>query len=250
MDRTSCAFSAGFVFSFSNLVKTRGKSQSQSTGRIKLVRLKQGCGIHYFFHILPLLPLCGSIHSQSTPNPLLKSIHSKNRHINNQYLTIIDTTAKHRVRCITWARTISIRFFKNNIKHFPNLYAKTNFFQPDLLSKVIVRHWVCFLRQEKTLNTNLCHGLSRYDPRSILDTFWIIQNHIKYSFTAHQFHVIHFFKALKTIFNGSVNCRFWDLAAMMFNFRSNSSSSLLPLSGTDLASCSTSPEVRSKRQKS
>ena len=246
MDRTSCAFSAGFVFSFSNLVKTRGKSLSQSTGRIKLVRLKQGCGIHYFFHILPLLPLCGSIHSQSTPNPLLKSIHSKNRHINNQYLTIIDTTTKHRVRCITWARTISIRFFKNNIKHFPNLYAKTNFFQPDLLSKVIVRHWVCFLRQEKTLNTNLCHGLSRYDPRSILDTFWIIQNHIKYSFTAHQFHVIHFFKALKTIFNGSVNCRFWDLAAIMFNFCSNSSSSLLPLP----LSYSTSPEVHSKGQKS
>ena len=81
--------------------------------------LNQWCGVLFadFFHILPLLLLCGSIHSQSTPDPLpihsqstpdplLKSIYSKNRHLNNRYLTIIDTTAKHRVLCIILARTI------------------------------------------------------------------------------------------------------------------------------------------------
>ncbi len=71
----------------------------------------------------------------------------------------------------------------------------------------------------------------------MLNTFWVIQNHMKYSLATHPFHAIYFSKALKTIFNGSVNCRFWDLAAMMLNFRSNSSPSLLPLSGTDLDLC-------------
>ena len=52
-----------------------------------------------FFHVLLLLLLLKQIY------PLLKSIYSKNRLIHHRYLTIIDTTTKHRVLCIIKQRT-------------------------------------------------------------------------------------------------------------------------------------------------
>ena len=90
----------------------------------------------------------------STPNPLLKSIYSKNRHINHRYLTIIDTT-KGRVLSIILARAI---FQKQQETFFEfvrkNKIASTrSAFKRDLVSLSMI------FKAEKGRSTrNLCHG--------------------------------------------------------------------------------------------
>ena len=81
-----------------------------------------------------------SFADRSTPNRLLKSIYSQNRHINYRYVTVIDTTTKRRVLGIILARTIFRKQHYNDV--FSKLYAKTKWLQLDLHSNGILHHRV------------------------------------------------------------------------------------------------------------
>ena len=110
------------------LCRRAGRLEDEGAGWIQhYFYHNQWCGVLRFFHVLPLLLLWGSIHSQSSPDPLLTSIYSKNPHINNRYLTIIDTTTKRRVLCIILARTISQERLVNR-KIAPSLFAMKSVF--------------------------------------------------------------------------------------------------------------------------
>ena len=91
--------------------------------------LPQWWGVLWFFHVL--YSNSHSFVDLSILNALLLSLHNKNRHMtsifqHNWY------NAKHRVLYILFTSGI---FFKNNIKYFSNLYAKTELLQQDLLSR-------------------------------------------------------------------------------------------------------------------
>jgi len=76
-------------------------TQQRANSKWKPVPTRDAEYFDFFFHPLPLLLLCGSIHS------LNRYIYiAKNRHINHRFLTIVDARAKHRDSRIILARTI------------------------------------------------------------------------------------------------------------------------------------------------